>query len=178
MGGTTRLKKGQFFGTFVVVFALLLVLWEWTDAARWYTDGLLAVAGVVGPALHGWVLETDTQAAARPVWVRGGERVQAALQFDALSVSLTLAVTLLAATPGLAWRRRAVLLAVGALLCFAVDVLIVVLFPLLVYYKNPFTDVIGTYLGLLAFVGAPVIIWFALTFHELQRLLPPLRPRR
>jgi hypothetical protein len=48
------------------------------------------------------------------------------------------------------------------------------LFPVLVFYKNPFTDVLGTFLGLITFVGAPVIIWFALTFRQLQQILRPL----
>ena len=56
-------------------------------------------------------------------------------------------------------------------------IVIVAVFPLLVFYKNAFTDIIGTFLGLIAFVGAPVIIWFALTFRELQGWLPSLRSR-
>jgi len=97
--------------------------------------------------------------------------------FDALSIGVVPVVALLAATPGLRWRRRLGLMGAGGLLCFAVDTLIVALFPLLVFYKNAFTDVVGTFLGLIAFVGAPVIIWFALTFRELQEWLPSLRPR-
>ena len=77
----------------------------------------------------------------------------------------------------LRWRRRLGLMGAGGLLCFAIDTLIVALFPLLVFYKNAFTDVVGTFLGLVAFVGAPVIIWFALTFRELQGWLPSLRSR-
>ena len=134
----------------------------------------LAVAGIVGPILHGWVLDTSQGA---PVWVHGGERVRVAVQFEALAVGVVPVLALLAATPGLGLRRRGMLMAVGALLCFLIDVLIVALFPLLVFYKNPFTDVIGTFLGLIVFVGAPVIIWFTLTFRQLRVLLPSLRQR-
>ena len=171
------MNKGRFLAAFLGVFALLLVVWEWTKAAGWYTQGLLAGAAIVGPIMHGWVLQMGARPGDQPVWVHGDRQVQASLQFDALSVGVALAITLLAATPGLTLYRRAVRLLAGAALCFAVDVLIVALFPLLVFYKNAFTDVIGTYLGVIAFVGAPVIIWFALTFHELQQVLPPLRPR-
>jgi len=171
------MKKWRFLGLFLVAFAAFLVVWRATDAARYYTDGLLQFAGLVGPMLHGWILEIPSPGTGTPAWVHGSERVQAAIQFDALSVGVVPVLALLAATPGLRWRRRVGLMGVGALLCFAVDTLIVALFPLLVFYKNAFTDVIGTFLGLIAFVGAPAIIWFALTFRELQGWLPLLRTR-
>lgn len=170
------MNKVRFLATFLVVFAVLLVAWSQLEVSRWYTHALLACAAVVGPTLHGWVLE-GTAAGGTPVWVHGNSQVRAAIQFDALAVGLVPVVALLAATPGLTLRHRAVLMCVGAALCFVIDTLIVALFPLLVFYKNPFTDVIGTFLGLIAFVGAPVIIWGALTFRQLQRLLPRLRGR-
>jgi hypothetical protein len=175
MGGTIRLNKGRFLCTFLVSFALLLVAWQRVDGARWYTRGLLAGAALVGPALHGWVLETEQDGFAHPTWVHGNRHVRASVQFDALAVGLVPVLALLLATPGLRLRRRALLLAGGALLYFAVDTLIVALFPLLVFYKNPFTDVLGTFLGLITFVGAPVIIWFALTFPQLRQSLRPLK---
>jgi hypothetical protein len=113
-----------------------------------------------------------------PVWVHGGDRVQASLQFDALTVGVVPALALLLATPGLGFRRRMALLGVAATLCFAVDTVTVALFPVLVFYKNPFTDVVGTFLGLIAFVGAPVIIWFGLTFPQLRQSLRHLGRRR
>ena len=171
------MKKGRFLGLFLVAFAAFLVVWRLTDAARYYTSGLLRFAGLLGPMLHGWILEFADPSHGAPTWVHGSERVQAAIQFDALAVGVVPVLALLAATPGLRWRRRVGLMGVGALLCFAIDTLIVALFPLLVFYKNAFTDVIGTFLGLIAFVGAPVIIWFALTFRELQGWLPLLRSR-
>ncbi len=167
------MNKVRFLGTFLVLFAALLVVWSALDASRWYTSALLACAGLVGPPLHGWVLETN--APTGPVWVHGSNQVRAAIQFDALAIGIVPVLALLAATPGFALRRRVLVMCVGAALCFAIDALIVALFPLLVFYKNPFTDVIGTFLGLIAFVGAPVIIWGALAFRELQRALPALR---
>lgn len=174
MGGAVRIGKARFLIAFLTSFALLLVVWSRTQAAHWYVDGVLTGAGIVGTAVHGWVLEADP-ATREPVWRRGNDQVRASLQFEALSIALVPALALLAATPRLRWRRRVMLMGIGALLCFAVDIVIVALFPLLVFYKNPFTDVIGTFLGLIAFVGAPVMIWFALTFHELQDLLPGFR---
>ena len=171
------MKKVRFLATFLVVFALSLVVWSALDASRWYTGAVLTCAGVIGPPLHGWVLEANPESQGGPVWVHGNARVRAAIQFDALAVGIVPALALLAATPGLAPRRRIVLMCLGAALCFLIDALIVALFPLLVFYKNPFTDVVGTFLGLIAFVGAPVIIWGALTFRQLQQLLPALRGR-
>lgn len=175
MGGTIRLNKVRFLCTFLVSFALLLVAWRQANGARWYTRGLLAGAALVGPALHGWVLETGPDGAGHPTWVHGDRHVRASVQFDALAVGLVPVLALLLATPAVSLRRRALLLATGAVLYFAVDTLIVALFPLLVFYKNPFTDVLGTFLGLITFVGAPVIIWFALTFHQLRQSLRPLQ---
>ena len=171
------MKKGRFLGLFLCAFAAFLIVWRVSDAARYYTDGLLRFAGLVGPMLHGWILEIPEGGHGRPAWVHGGDSVEAAIQFDALSIGVVPVLALLAATPGLRWRRRLGLMGAGGLLCFAVDTLIVALFPLLVFYKNAFTDVVGTFLGLIAFVGAPVIIWFALAFRELQGWLPLLRPR-
>jgi len=167
------MNKMRFLSTFLVLFAALLVAWSALDASRWYTSALLISASLVGPPLHGWVL--DTHAPTGPVWVHGSNQVRAAIQFDALAIGLVPVLALLAATPGFTLRRRAVVMCIGAALCFLVDALIVALFPLLVFYKNPFTDIIGTFLGLIAFVGAPVIIWGTLAFRELQRALPALR---
>jgi hypothetical protein len=171
------MNKVRFLATFLVVFAVFLVLWSKLEASRWYMNAVLACASVVGPTLHGWVLERSATGEGAPEWVHGTNRVRLAIQFDALAVGVVPALALLAATPGLTLRRRGVLMCVGGALCLLIDALIVALFPLLVFYKNPFTDVIGTFLGLIAFVGAPVIIWGALTFRELQRLLPGLRGR-
>lgn len=171
------MKKLRFVGLFLAVFASFLVVWKVTGAGHWYTEGVLALAGMIGPMLHGWVLEAAAGGRGVPTWVYGSNRVQASIQFDAMAVNLVPLVALLAVTPGLRLRRRGAIVLIGAMLYFLVDTLVVALFPLLVFYKNAFTDVIGTFLGLIAFVGAPVIIWFALAFRQLQQFLPSLSPR-
>jgi len=165
------MNKVRFLAIFLVAFAIVLVLWRALDVTRWYTAGLLGVAGFIGPILHGWVLETP---AGRPVWLHGEASVQAALQFDALAVGIVPLLALFVATPGLSLVRRSWLMGAGTLLCFGVDALIVALFPVLVFYTNPVTDVVGTFLGLLGFVGLPFIVWGALTFRDLRRFLPAL----
>jgi hypothetical protein len=170
------MKKARFLVSCLVIFGILLLLWKLTDASQWYTEAMVTVAGFIGPLLHGWVLEPNPQGGP-PTWVLGTNRVDLSIQFDALAVGLVPLLALLAATPGLGVRRRIVLMLIGTFLNVLVDALILALFPLLVFYKNPFTDVVGTFLGLIAFVGAPVIIWFGLTFRELQQALPSLRAR-
>jgi hypothetical protein len=168
------MKKVRFLGTFFFLFALLLVLWNRLGAGHWYTELLLGVSGPIGATLHGWILERA--AADTPAWVHGSARVDLAIQFDALAVGLVPLVALLGATPGIAWKRRAALIGAGVALCFAFHAFVVVLFPLLVYHKNAFTDVIGTFIGLIAFAGAPMIIWFALAFPTIREWLPTFRP--
>jgi len=171
------MRKTRFLFNCLVIFGMLLLAWKLTQASRWYTAGMLAVAAAIGPAIHGWVLEPDPDGEGKPTWARGSKRVDLTIQFDALAVGVVPLLALLAATPGIALQRRLLLMLAGTALNFLVDGVILALFPLLVFYKNAFTDVIGTFLGLIAFVGAPVIIWFSLTFRELQQALPSLRPR-
>jgi hypothetical protein len=169
------MNKARFLASFFALFAALLVVWTQSNASEWYTGLLLGVSGPLGAAMHGWILEQSGQGP--PAWVHGDARVDLSIQFDALAVGLVPLVALLGATPGIAWRRRMFLIAVGIVICFIFHAAVVVLFPLLVYYKNAFTDVVGTFLGLTSFVGAPVIIWFVLTFPTIRQWLPTFRPR-
>ncbi len=169
------MRKSRFLLVFLGVFAALLVIWNASGIATIYARLLLALAGVAGPMLHGWVLELPTGAQQRPAWVHGAERVDLVIQLDAIAAGVVPLTALFLATPGLGRRRRLVLIGIG-LVCYVVlHTIIVVLFPLLVFHENAFTDIVGTFLGLLGFVGAPVIIWFGLTFRHLPRWLPSLR---
>ena len=131
------MNKVRFLATFLVVFAVFLVLWSKLEASRWYTNAVLACASVVGPTLHGWVLERNASGGGAPEWVHGTNRVRTAIQFDALAVGVVPALALLAATPGLTLRRRGVLMCVGGVLCLLIDALIVALFPLLGILQEP-----------------------------------------
>lgn len=167
------MNKARFLAAFFVLFATLLVLWTHSDAAELYTELLLGVSGPIGTVLHGWILERA--ATGPPRWVHGRDHVDLAIQFDALAVGVVPLVALIGATPGIAIRRRALLSLVGIALCFTLHVLVVVLFPLLVHYENVVTGVGGAFLGLTSFVGAPVIIWFALVFPTIRQWLPSFR---
>ena len=77
-------------------------------------------------------------------------------------------LSLLGATPGLGAGAIALRALAGIAGLFALDLLILLLYPFLVGSPNAFTDIIGTFLGLLTFVGGPVILWFVLTFKQLR----------
>jgi hypothetical protein len=168
------MSKLRFLGLFLLCFAMLLALWNVTPLSAGYTAALLEVAARIGPALHGWILEPATDGF--PRWVRDEASVELKIQFDALAVGVVPLLALIGATPGLAPLRRLRVAAIATLLFFAIDVLIVVLFPLLVHYDNAATDIGGTFLGMIGFVGAPVILWFVLTFPQIRSSLPSLRP--
>ena len=165
------MSKLAFLVRFLGLFALMLAAWEASPASIAFERALLAAASVLGPALHGWVLVPSANGAA-PRWVFASSSVELKIQFDALAVGIVPLLSLVGATPGLGrWPRMRIALWAAALF-FLVDLVIVVLFPLLVHYDNPITDVGGTFLGMIGFVGAPVIIWFALTHRQLRHWLP------
>lgn len=168
------MSKLRFLALFLLFFAILLGLWNVTPLSEWYTAALLEAARGIGPALHGWILEPASNGF--PRWVRDEASVELKIQFDALAVGVVPLLALIGATPGLAPLRRLRVTAVAILLFFAIDVLIVVLFPLLVHYDNAATDIGGTFLGMIGFVGAPVILWFVLTFPQIRSSLPSLQP--
>jgi hypothetical protein len=167
------MNKARFLAVFFALFAALLVLWTNSQATEIYTELLLGISGPIGTALHGWILERG--ATGPPTWRHGRESVDLAIQFDALAVGIVPLVALIGATPGIAPRRRGGLILAGVGLCFALHALVVVLFPLLVHYENAVSGVGGAFLGMTAFVGAPVIIWFALVFRTIRQWLPSFR---
>lgn len=169
------MSKSRFLVVFLGLFAVLLVVWSVSGIAAPYARVLLALAGAVGPMVHGWVLELPADGQQRPAWVHGADRVELVIQLDAIAAGVVPLTALFLATPGIAWRRRVGLIAIGLVCYLALHVVIVALFPLLVFYQNAFTDIVGTFLGMLGFVGAPVMIWFGLTFRHLQGWLPSLR---
>jgi hypothetical protein len=167
------MSKTRFLLRFLLCIAILLVVWSRSPLARLYSDAVVAIAARLGPPLHGWVLDQPPPPA-RPVWRQGDHRVEAALQFDALAVGVVPLLALILATPGIKPGRRLLRCLLGASGNLLISAAIVTAFPLLVFYKNVFTDILGTFLGLIAFVGAPAILWFVLCRDELPVRLPRL----
>ncbi len=170
------MSKTRFLMRFLLFFAVLLVVWSRTPLTSFYSDAVVGIATQMGPPLHGWVLDRPPPPQ-RPIWRQGDHRVDAALQFDALAVGVVPLLALILATPGIAWQGRLVRCLLGTGSNLFISAAIVTAFPLLVFYKNAFTDILGTFLGLIAFVGAPAILWFVLCRNELPVRLPGLTGR-
>ena len=163
-------SKAAFVVRFLAVFALLIVLGWLTDAPARYAAALRAAASITSPLANGWSLEERAAAPGRQeIWFRrGNDQLRLGLGLDALALGMLPLLSLLGATPGLGvagFARRA---AIGVAALFALDLLVLLLYPWLVGSPNAFTDMLGTFLGLLTFVGGPVILWFVLTFRQLR----------
>jgi hypothetical protein len=69
---------------------------------------------------------------------------------------------------------------IGAILYFFLDVVVVLAYPLIMERPNLIKDTAGVFSGLMAFVVAPLGLWFILTYRTLEPLwrLSPRPPRR
>jgi hypothetical protein len=163
------MSKLAFIGRFLLVFAFLITTGWLTNAPTRYARMLQGVASLAGPLTSGWWLERRNERGAEQIWFRHGEQeLRLLLSLEALSLGLLPLLSLLGATPGLGARRLLVYVLIGSAGIFALDLIVLLLYPFLVLQPNAFTDITGTFLGLLTFVGAPVIFWFALTFDRLR----------
>jgi hypothetical protein len=163
------MNKLAFVGRFLLVFALLITVGWLTNAPSRYARTLQTVASFTGPLTSGWWLEERADRGDTQIWFRQGEQeFRLLLSLEALSLGLLPLLSLLGATPGLGVRRLLFCVLTGSLGIFALDLLVLLLYPFLVLQPSAFTDITGTFLGLLTFVGAPVILWFALTFTQLR----------
>jgi len=170
--------KGWFAARFLLTFTLLVIVWWLTDLGQLYRTAALAVAQVLSPVVNGWWLEYDRPGLADPVVFRlGSEQLPMLLQLPALSMALMPFLSLVAATPGLGWRRGLLAAAVGSLLFFAIHVVIVLIYPLVMVRPNFVKDTIGVFSGMVAFVVAPLALWFALTYPALRSLWQLSAPR-
>jgi len=163
-------SKLTFVVRFLAVFALLIVAGWFTNAPKRYAAALRVAASITSPLANGWSLEQRAAATGRQeIWFRrGNDQLRLRLGLEALALGLLPLLSLLGATPGLGPRRVVTRALIGVAALFALDLLILLLYPALVGSPNAFNDIVGTFLGLLTFVGGPVILWFALTFHELR----------
>lgn len=172
--------KWRFAGVFLTVFAVLTVLWWAVDFGEVYRRAILAVVQAVSPVLGGWFLEYDRPGLAAPaVFRRGAETLPMALQLPTLSMGLMPLLSLIAATPGQSWRQLLLAALGGSLLYFAVDVAVVASYPLFMDQRmgaapqtllDVIKDTVGVFSGMLAFVVAPLAIWFVVTYPVLRPL--------
>lgn len=158
-----------FVARFLAVFALLLVAGWALDASVRYATALEHATSLTSPWINGWQLESrGGSGAAQQLWYRSGhQQIELQLNLEALSLGTLPLLSLLGATPGLGVAPLAARAGLGVLGLFSLDLLVLLLYPTLVGQPSAFTDILGTFLGLLTFVGGPVILWFLLTFEQL-----------
>ena len=164
-------SKWLFVGRFLLVFAALTALGAAADAPRRYATALARTGAALSPVTSGWSLEERPQESVRArLWFRrGAEQMRLALSLEAMALSLLPLLSLLGATPLPSWRRRLVVTTLAVAGLFALDLLVLLLYPALVI-DNPLSNIGGTFLGMLTFVGAPVILWFALTYRQMSSI--------
>jgi hypothetical protein len=170
VNSSLRFRPAAFVGRFLLLFALLVALGWALAAPRGYAAALRGAATLTSPLVNGWSLERrDAPAGRQEIWFRrGNSELRLALGLEQLALGLLPLLALLGATPGLGSRRLATSAIAGVAALFALDLLVVLAYPWLVGSPNALTDIVGTFLGLLTFVGGPVILWFALTYQQLR----------
>lgn len=164
------MSRTAFVARFLGLFAALILAGSALGVPARYASLLAAAAGAASPLVTGWWLEPRPAAAGGAgFWYRSGETaIPLQLSLEALALGLLPLLSLIGATPGLNARRLLTAAALGATGIFLLDLLVLVLYPLLVSRPNPLTDIAGGFLGLLTFVGGPVILWFVLTFDRMK----------
>ncbi len=161
-----------FVARFLGVFAVLIAIGWYTHAPAGYASLLRRAGSATSPMVNGWSLEQRDQSTGRQqIWFRrGNDQLRLALGLEHLALGLLPLLSLLGATPGLGPAGLARRAALGIAGLFGLDLIILLLYPWLVGSPNALTDIVGTFLGLLTFVGGPVILWFALTYRQLRHV--------
>jgi hypothetical protein len=163
--------KWRFAVKFLLAFTVLLALWSWTNFAHFYRNAVLTAVQQVSPMVNGWWLQFDRPNPVGDVVFRFGNRELAMLiELPVLSMGLVPLLSLIVATPGLVVRQTVLRGLIGAVLYFLVDVIVVVAYPLIMDQPNVFKDTMGVFTGLIAFVVAPLGLWFILTYSALRPL--------
>jgi hypothetical protein len=155
--------KSTFIARFLIAFALLTLANEATNLPAGYARALGETARVLSPALTGWSFAPATQGA-EPRFRRGTESLRFQIRLDLLALGLLPLLSLFAATPRMPPGQRLGRAALGAFGLFCLDLVVVLAYPWMVRNPNAAKDITGTFLGMLTFVGGPVVLWFALTY--------------
>ncbi len=161
--------KWRFAATFLLTFGVLLVLWWMGDVAQRYRTAVLAAAQVASPIVNGWWLDYDQPGMIDPVVFRSAERqLPMLLQLPALSMGLMPLLSLIVATPQQGPKRLAIAVVLGSVLYFLIHLVVVLVYPFIMDRPNALKDALGVFSGLVAFVVAPLGLWFVLTYPALR----------
>lgn len=164
--------RGAFVVRFLALFGLLIAIGWYTQAPAAYARALRVAGTVTSPLVNGWSLEQREETSGRQeIWFRrGNSQLRMALGLEHLALGLLPLLALLGATPGLRIAQLAGRAALAIAALFSLDLAVLLLYPWLIGSPNAVTDIIGTFLGLLTFVGGPVILWFVLTYPQLRHV--------
>ncbi len=174
--------KWRFAGKFLLAFTILLTLWSWSNFAHFYRTAVLTLVQQVSPMVNGWWLEFDRpNRAGNIVYKFGNQQLAMLIQLPALSMGIVPLMSLILATPGLRVWQAALRGLLGAFLYFLIDVAVVLAYPPIMDHPNVIKDTMGVFSGLMAFVVAPLGLWFLLTYSALRplwQLTESTRPRK
>jgi len=163
--------KWRFAVKFLISFAILIVLWARLDFGDRYRSAALAVVQILSPWVNGWELQHDQPGAHADIVFRSGNaELPMLLQLPALSMGLVPFLSLVVATPGQGKKRMVVNVVLGSILYFVVHVVVLLVYPLIMDRPNTVKDTLGVFTGLMAFVVAPLGLWFVLTYSALRSL--------
>lgn len=151
---------------FLTAFAIIVPLWWATAFGDLYRSAVLGAAQAMSPLLSGWWLETPARGT--PAFTHAGETLPLYLNLGAIAMGLMPLLSLIIATPGQSPQRIAACLPIAMVLYLAIDVLVVLIYPLVMHEPNMVKDTIGVFSGLIAFVVAPLGVWFVLTYPALR----------
>lgn len=161
--------KGRFALRFLLTFTVLIALWWQFDVPGQYRLVALATTQLISPIINGWWLDFDQPGMIDSVVFRR-ENVQMPmlLNVSLLSMSLMPFLSLMAATPGMGWRRGPLVAGLGVLLFFLFHQAVLLTYPWIMDRPNFLKDTVGIFSGLVAFVVGPLGLWFALTYPTLR----------
>lgn len=159
--------KLRFALKFLATFTLVIPLWWAVDAGALYRSAMLAVAGWVSP-LFGWWLQVGADGV--PEFRRAGVTLPFYLDLATIAMGLMPLWSLIVATPFQSARRIAACLPAAVVLYFLVDLAVVLTYPFILDRPNFAKDTLGVFSGLIAFVVAPLGVWFLLTYPALNRI--------
>jgi len=170
-----RFNLGWILVRFFAAFAFTMAVWHATPLPAWYEQAELTVAGIVGPAIHGWMLEPPADGRPRWRWHRGPYSVDQVLELQQVASGLVPLVALIWALPQVPFAKRLGKTGAAVIIHFLLLAVVATAFPVLVFYQNPLTDIAGTWLGFVTFVAAPALLWWVVCWNELTVLLPAFR---